>query len=218
MFSFAFSEFARQLERTGRALIFISRTVSFRAWLFAGFVVVAIAIACIEKWPLQNILGGDGRGSFAFASLIVWRFFDGTWVALLALALFAIGIARKQMRVLETAIALGVAGIVCVLLTKVGQFVFAEARPSEGGAMHFFARGGHGVSGHASGSTVLFFPLFDAARHTSRATRITTTSALIAWPLFVGATRVWLNQHFVWNVLAGFSVGAFAGWIGEKHA
>lgn len=212
MFSSLLSEFARRLERSGHITNFRARS-SWRAWIFAAVALAAIVIAYVEKRPLQLVFRGNGRGAFAFVSTIVWRFFDGTWVALLAIALVAFGVAKKTARARETGITLGVAGVWCLLFTKLGQFVFAEARPNEGGAMHFFASGGHGVSGHASASTVLFFPLLDSVRGASPDVRVAIALALVAWALFVGATRVWLDQHFVWNVLAGYSVGAVAGWL-----
>lgn len=174
-------------------------------------IVAATAACCVVKRPIQQLLGGDGREPLATISRFVWRVGDGTSVALIAVLLVFIGEAWSRPRLREAGMSLAVAGVFCFAFTKLGQFVFAEARPSEGGAMHFFAAHGHGFSGHASASAVLFFPLYASVRAQSSRTRVIAATLLVVWMVLVGYTRVWTNQHFVWNVMAGWATGLFAG-------
>lgn len=189
----------------------LGRTFRVRDWVIAVSIVAAIVAAYIEKMPIQAALGGNGEGVRALITRIVWRVGDGGVVALLVIVLAIGGNVFGSQRTVDTAIKLGVAGFWCLVFTKVGQFVLAEARPSEGGAMHFLALGGHGVSGHSSAAGVLFWPLFDATRGSARRRRIVVASALIGWALLVGWTRIWAQQHFLWNVIAGVSVGVLTG-------
>ncbi len=168
-------------------------------------------MACVEKFPIQRALGGDGREPLETISYLVWRIGDGTSVALVAVSLVLVGDAARLPRIRRAGMQLAVAGVLCLAFTKLGQLVFAEARPSEGGAMHFFAAHGHGFSGHASAAAVVFFPIYETTRGRSLTTRAIVASLALSWMLLVGYTRVWTNQHFVWNVLAGWSIGLFAG-------
>jgi len=204
-------DFGREVVRIGR--VFLTQPLRWRAreWLVAVVWFVAMCAAFVEKQPLQARLGGDGRGAFAAVSYVVWRVGDGWTVALLALGCALVGGAREHARVRSLGITLGAAGVWCFALTKLGQFVLAEARPVNGGVMHWFALGGHGVSGHASAAALLVGPVFASTRGKPRAFRIAVASALIAWALLVGATRIWTNNHYMWNVLAGYVVGACPG-------
>jgi membrane-associated phospholipid phosphatase len=112
---------------------------------------------------------------------------------------------------------LAVAGVFCLAFTKLGQLVFAEARPSEGGALRFFGMHGHGFSGHASAAAVVFFPVYEATRARSLTTRTIVAALALSWMLLVGYTRVWANQHFVWNVMAGWTIGLFAGHSAARY-
>jgi membrane-associated phospholipid phosphatase len=209
-------EFIREVSKVGRALV--SWPSHARARGIFLTVVAATAVACVEKFPIQHELGGDGRGPLEAVSQLVWRIGDGASVALLAVVLIFMGEALRLARVRRAGMQLAVAGVFCFALTKLGQFVFAEARPSEGGAMHFFAGHGHGFSGHASAAAVLFFPIYESARRDARARKTFVAAALIAWMILVGYTRVWTNQHFVWNVLAGWAVGLFTGHGAARYA
>jgi membrane-associated phospholipid phosphatase len=209
---------ARSTVAIGRAMVAWARHPGLRGAGAAAVVTLSIAAALVEKWPLQGVLGGSGSGPFAVVSNVVRVIGDGGPVGLLAFVLYAAGRTLRWPRGLETSTTLAAAGIWCLALTQLGQFVFAEARPIHGGAMHFFAGGGHGVSGHASAATLLLWPLIYATRGARRSVRVATVVALVAWSLLVGITRVWLNMHFAWNVLAGWLVGEVTGRLAVRVA
>jgi membrane-associated phospholipid phosphatase len=107
---------------------------------------------------------------------------------------------------------LAVAGVWCFALTQLGQLVLAEARPIEGGAMHWLARGGHGVSGHASAAGMLYSPIRRVlARDLRAADRQLVTAALAAWAVIIAWSRMWMGMHYLWNVMLGLALGFFTG-------
>ncbi|HEY1954045.1 MAG TPA: phosphatase PAP2 family protein [Polyangiaceae bacterium] len=207
---------ARGVLAIARAALRAPFELRARGWAAALAATLAIAIAYVEKWPIQHALGGGARGPLETLAQLVARVGDGETVAVIAAVLFLVGELGRSKRALRIAIAFAVSGIWCLTLTKLGQLTFAESRPIAGGAMHFFAFGGHGVSGHASASALWFWPTYEATRGASRPTRALVAAGLIAWALLVGATRIWLDAHFLWNVLAGFLIGEETGRAGVR--
>jgi membrane-associated phospholipid phosphatase len=95
--------------------------------------------------------------------------------------------------------------------------VLAEHRPNDGGAMRLFALDGRGVSGHASATALLFWPVRDVlARSATPRARLLVTAVLIAWAVVVCWSRVWLGMHFVWNVSLGLAIGFFTGFVATR--
>jgi membrane-associated phospholipid phosphatase len=104
------------------------------------------------------------------------------------------------------------------ILTGIGQFVFAEDRPYEGGDMHFFKTGGHGISGHAAISASIAGPLnrqylqiTPDANEMERLTKYTGKLAVYGIPFLVGLSRFNDNEHYAWNVLLGSILGYTMG-------
>jgi membrane-associated phospholipid phosphatase len=102
-------------------------------------------------------------------------------------------------------------------LTAAGEFVLAERRPIDGGAMRFFALGGHGVSGHAAAAALLFAPVRCVLmRGARRRLRWIASGAMLAWAAWVGWSRVYLGMHFAWNVTLGLAIGFFTGSVAAR--
>ena len=137
---------------------------------------------------------------------------NGVGMGLIFLGTIAAGHFFRRRKLKETGIAFTVAGLWGSLLWSTGRFIFAEQRPMQGGHMRFFTGDGHGFSGHAAVAAVLVLPIRDVLlRDRSPAVRNAVTAAAIIWVGLVGWSRVYLGMHFVWNILAGGSVGMLAG-------
>ena len=183
-----------------------------RDWALLCAFLVATVIAYREKWPMQSLLQGTG-GSVAHA-LAELADVPGSDLAMVSygVAAFVVGRCAKKRALVDAAIALGAGGAWCWALTKAGQLVLAESRPIEGGAMHWMALGGHGVSGHAAAAALLFWTARDALETNVRGPlRRAAEFGLLAWAILVCWSRVHLGEHFVWNVMLGFAVGTFTG-------
>ena len=203
---------ARLLLRTGRALV--AAPARWRLWQWTSCIALlaATALAWVDERPLQALVqgrGGAGAGVLAGAANLAG---SGLAVTLLGAGALVAGRVLRKDGLEQAAVVLAVAGLWGLLLVEGGQFVLAERRPLEGGAMRFLALGGHGVSGHVAATALLVRPVRDVwLRRASPLRRNLATIALIAWTMVVGWSRVWLGMHFAWNVLAGAAMGAWAG-------
>jgi membrane-associated phospholipid phosphatase len=188
-------------------------------WVLSLVVVATTLLAYVEKRPIQACVQSGGGSAARAIALFIDAYGNGFAVICLGFGALVVGRWARQRALVDAALALGVAGIWCWIFTKTGQFVLAERRPNEGGAMHFLAPGGHGVSGHASAAALLFWPVRDvlARSATPRARRV-VTAALLAWAVLVGWSRVWLGMHFVWNVMLGLAIGLFTGFVATRAA
>ncbi len=188
-----------------------------RGWItFAAFV-TAVTVACVEKRPLQSLIST----SRPHASWLEIPSIVGSGWALdaLCITIWLASVPLKRAR--ATAHVTSVAAIWCFVAVKVGQFILAEDRPLDGGAMHFFRIPGHGLSGHACVAALLILPLVHiAARDFGKTRRVLVAIVLVAWALFVGWSRVRMNMHHVWNVLLGWGAGLFVAnvVVNEWHA
>jgi membrane-associated phospholipid phosphatase len=181
-------------------------------WVLFLAVVGSTLLAYVEKRPIQSCMQrGDNdveRALAAFANV----FGSGFAAASLWFAALVFGRLARKRTLVDAAVALGIAGIWCWILTKTGQLVLAERRPSDGGTMKLLALGGHGVSGHAAAAALFFSPVRDIlVRRPAGGGRRAVTVALLAWVAWVGWSRVWLGMHFVWNVMLGLAIGFFTG-------
>jgi len=191
-------------------------------WSAAAATTASLALAYAEKRPLQELLHGGGRLGFAdWLARAASAAGEGVIVTAVGVAMLGAGAVLGLRRVADAAWVLGAAGLPCWLLVVVGQFVFAESRPIDGGAMHWFASGGHGVSGHASAGALLLGPVRVLAAGAHRVVRASAVILIIGWGLLVAWSRVWLDMHYVWNVGVGLLLGwattsaAFAAWRHE---
>ena len=183
-----------------------------RDWAVVVALGSATLLAYLEKWPLQTLIQGHGGGVARTLASVADACGSGFAVTSLGIAMLVAGLLARKPALVEVAVALGIAGVWCWLLMRVGQIVLAEQRPVDGGAMRFFALDGHGVSGHAAAAALLLYPARDVlARDAAPRTRRAVGLVAIAWALFIGWSRVWLGMHFAWNVMLGLALGAFAG-------
>ncbi len=133
-------------------------------------------------------------------------------------AFFLGGALGGSQREVETGVMLAQSILFTAAVTGLGQLVFAEARPHEGGEIKLFGDHGHSISGHTSLATSMVKPI-DSQYLSIRGDegRTTTTFkylgkvALYTSPVMVGISRVRSNQHYVWNVLLGLAVGYSVG-------
>lgn len=105
-----------------------------------------------------------------------------------------------------------------VAATELLQFVFSEERPADGGDLHYFRGGGHGVSGHTSIVASLsvpldrmFFRLKPGEPGGVRFGKILGKTLVYAAPIATGWSRVNDDKHYAWNVVAGLGVGFMMG-------
>lgn len=214
--------FVALLVSTARGLVTAPFGWRARRWLLAIGAVIAVAGAYGQKRALQAALEGGGGHGFVPSLARFANVVGGGWgLTLLGVTLLAVGVGLRRARVVDAAFVLGASGMVCWVLIVTGQFVFAESRPIEGGAMHWFAANGHGVSGHASAGALLLGPVRVLTVGARRPLRVSASSAAIGWALVVGWSRVWLGMHFLWNVALGLLLGwaaagaAFRAWRRE---
>jgi undecaprenyl-diphosphatase len=170
-----------------------------------------------EKRSLQAVLQRPDDGAAPHLAEFVDVLGSGWATAAFALAALGAGVWGQRQRLTATAVLLAAAGPWCWLLTMLGQLVFAEQRPIEGGAMRLLQGHGHGISGHAAAAALLAVTLHGTmASDLGRRGRLAADVGLFGWALLVGWSRVYLGYHFAWNVVAGFSIGAFTANIATR--
>ena len=173
--------------------------------LAAFAVLVTASFAYRQK--LQSALR-VGRRGHAVARLVS-ELGEGRVAVVFVATLLTVGLVRASRRTVEAAIDLAVAFTWAYGLMVVGRWVLAEARPREGGAMHWFSHG-YGVSGHAALAGALFFAVRDVlARDVPARQRTLLSAALAAWIVVVSWSRVALGMHYVWNAVLGAGIGLF---------
>ena len=200
---------------TGRGLARRATRMRTRDAALVVMFVAVVLLAYREKDVLQRMAGQPPTGGDSLAhaiSMFANACGSGMAMTVLGVLVLAVGMITKSARLVDTALVYGAAGAWCFLFTVMGQLVFAEARPLMGGSMHYFVLHGHGVSGHASAAMLLAWPVHDVlARDAPPRVRMLATALVIAWALFVGWTRVYLNMHHAWNVLLGLALGYWSG-------
>jgi membrane-associated phospholipid phosphatase len=181
------------------------RTAQWWCWLA---LVGSAGLAWANKRPLQSLLEGRGHGAADVMAAFANVCGGGVAVTLVGVGVFVVGYFLHKDALVDAAIVLGVAGCWCFVLVQLGQFVFAEQRPIEGGGMRFFGLGGHGISGHAAATALLLLPTRDVLLRGRRPlARHLATAALLVWVGIVAWSRVWMGMHHAWNVLAGLALG-----------
>lgn len=202
------------LLRVGREIPLWFVKCGIKGWAGIGLFLLSLVAFYHYRWQLRTFFMGSNDG-FAESLAQVGRYFgDGITVAVMVAVLFVVGIVLKKRVFGEASLVLAVAGLYCGVLTIVGQFILAEARPESGGAMAFFMIGGHGISGHSSSSAVMFFPLYGTlGKKLNKPLRLAFGTILLFWAGMVAWSRMWDDKHFLWNVLLGSAIGFFAGYL-----
>lgn len=185
---------------------------SAHRWIAVFVSVAGLAVAYAAKWPIQTFVSSPRCPAAGFVAAVIDVCGSGYAMLGMGWAIYVLGRRARGSALSRFALALAAGGLWCWLLTIAGQWLLAEQRPSEGGAMRFFATGGHGVSGHASAAALLYSPVLELlAEPWGPSGRRTARIGLVGWAGLVGWSRVWLGRHFLWNVALGFAIGSFTG-------
>jgi len=186
-------------------------------WM-ALFALVAVTLfAYDEKRPLQSLIEHTGDSALRRVARFAEIMGNGTATVQYGVFAFVIGRGAKRRVWVDLAFGLATGGIWCSALTKAGQLVLAEARPRDGGVMHFLAPNGHGVSGHASAVALVYVATNRILTRSARpSVRRAVRAALLAWAVVVGWSRIYLGAHFAWNVIVGLAVGYFTGSVAAR--
>jgi undecaprenyl-diphosphatase len=202
---------ARLFLGTGRALVAAPARWRGAHWAFCVAFVATLAVAWADERPIQILVEGRGGAIAAAIARFANLTGSGTSVTVLGLGALLFAYFTRDDELVQATLVLAVAGLWALLLVDAGQFVLAEQRPLEGGAMRFLAPGGHGVSGHAAATALLVLPVRDVwLRRATPLSRHVAAASLSVWAAVVGWSRVWLGMHFAWNVLAGVAIGFWA--------
>lgn len=209
--------FPRLLRRTSVHLVAAPCRWSPRDWTLFFAVLAATLFAYAEKGPLQALVEQPRCGTLLRIARFTETVGDGGAAVCYGVTAFVVGRWSKCRAAVDLALTLATGGFWCSMLTKAGQFVLAEARPSDGGMMRFLARDGHGVSGHASAVALVCVATCNIlTRDTRPAIRRAGCAGVRVWALIVGWSRIYLGAHFVWNVVLGFAIGAFTASIAAR--
>jgi membrane-associated phospholipid phosphatase len=207
--------FGALLVETGRRMARAPLGLKPLGWLGVAAYGCVVAVTHAYRFPLQGQI--QGRGGPAPAAVAAFVNVAGSGYAVTGLVAggLLLGLVRRNEALVQAAAVISAAGLYAFAALKAGQFVLAEARPVEGGAMHYFALNGHGISGHAVAAGILVLPLSAIlARRATRQARGLVATTLSLWLLVVAWSRVFLGMHFVWNVCAGAALGLWAGAAG----
>ena len=167
----------------------------------------ALALSVVEKRAIQARLSRRAGKRSPLAS------FAATFGSGHAMLAFGIGLAlaaawTRDPRLRLAARAYAARGAVGWVAFQAARFVLAERRPKDGGDMRWFARDGHGVSGHALATALAYEPLMRAfGDDMSPRARAAFSAALMTWIAIVGWSRVRLDEHHLWNVMLGIKMG-----------
>ena len=166
-----------------------------------------MAIAFVAKRPIQaRLVRKPGRRApIAQLGAIL-----GSGHAMLVFGIALALIARKSSdpRLREAAKRFAKAGVIGWTLFQPTRFVLAERRPNAGGKMRFFRFHGHGVSGHAMATALVYGPIMSTyGAQMTPAKRRALSAALLGWIGIVAWSRVRLDEHYLWNSLLGTAMG-----------
>ena len=196
----------------------LERGAPYGLALTAAFGAVALAVAAFVAVAEAVASGGDIARFDAAAHAVVFELFGAnpalgaavTWfgnnatlTGLVVAVSLALAVTRRYWAAFRVALASGVGGVVVVSL----KALFARERPLD----KLIEAGGYSFpSGHAFASTVFYgMMLYLVWRLTERAWA--RALAAVAFPLLiaaVGLSRVYLNVHYLTDVLAGWLAGA----------
>jgi len=213
-------EDGRQIAYTSRFLFHRLFHVPTRAssyWTIGG-ILGASAVLGHNKYSVQReFLEIDGEESDEISATAKLLGNAGT-VPAAGLALLLHGLAFRSPRTHETGLMVMESALYTSLFTGLGQFVFSEERPPDGGDLEFFRRGGHGVSGHASIAASIAAPLsrglFRIDSDDGRWARFGKRfGKVLAYgvPTLTGLSRIHDDRHYAWNVLLGLGIGYAVG-------
>lgn len=207
---------------TWKVIAHTPQTMRGAGWACVGAFAISLFLAIFYKDSLQAAIGvGFPTPEPKTITYLVVRFIDtfcgGAGMTVIGVAGYVFARATKRDALADAALVFAAGGFLSFLITGVGQFVFADMRPREGGMMQWFGIHGHGVSGHASAASLFLSPARSVfAKNKSRATHNAIAFAFFSWALFIGWSRIYLDMHHTWNVVLGLSLGFFCAHAASK--
>ncbi|HEX8299453.1 MAG TPA: phosphatase PAP2 family protein [Rubricoccaceae bacterium] len=148
------------------------------------------------------LYGAVGAGNRSLALGVTWFGNNATVTAFVVIVAGALVATRRRMLALRIVLASGVGGLVVLGL----KLLFHRARPVD---QIITATGYSLPSGHAWASTVFYGMMIYLVWRLvpNRTVRVLATVVLVALILAVGLSRVYLNVHFLTDVVAGWAAG-----------
>lgn len=134
---------------------------------------------------------------------VTWLANNATLIAFVVLGMLALGLSRRYWSAFRLGVASGVGGLIVTGL----KILFQRGRPLE---QVIPAHGYSLPSGHAFAATVFYgFLIYLVFRFTDRVgLRVLAAAVGLAVILAVGLSRVYLNVHYLTDVVAGWTAGA----------
>jgi len=190
----------------------------------AAFTALVTGLA-INKREVQRgvkiLLPGEDDGALG-----KFEFLGDSGVAAGIGALFIVGgLEAGSAREVDTGVMILESYLFTGFFTVLGQFILAEERPRNGGEMRFFKTDGHGVSGHTALAASIVCPIthqyLGEDPSDGRALALTKeVSRAVMWslPLMTGISRIERDEHYLWNVVLGLTIGYQMGhMIARSH-
>jgi len=214
----------QDFRRTGRAIWFHATHPTLKEGLgYAGLTLAALYLEH-NKLALAGEIQED-RTSSADAVSSRFRPLGEAIVPVAAFATWAVGRLSGSERTRRAGLILSESAVFTALATEVGQFVFSEQRPADGGRLSFFSYGGHGISGHTSiiASVAvpldrLFFRVKPGDNGWMKAAKFLGKGTVYAAPVITGWSRINDDKHYAWNVVLGLGMGYTVGrFVSEAH-
>lgn len=176
------------------------------------------------KGPLSDEFQED-RSQSRDAVSSTFRPLGEAVIPIVALSTYALGRLSGSDRTRRVGLILSESAGFTVLATEIGQFIFSEQRPADGGKLSFFSTGGHGISGHtsivASMSAPLdrlFFQVNPGDGAWRRTGKYFGKAMAYSLPVMTGWSRINDNKHYAWNVVLGLGTGWMMGdFVASAH-
>ena len=187
--------------------------VSF-SFFFVFLLMNIIANSCITMWDLSmyNLMGYITSGFLVEIFSIITHFADTIIILSLGFVIFAY-IYRVKDR--TDALFFGFSMILGVILSESLKLIVHKARPVGG---YILASGYAFPSGHSLYSMIISLSLFiiydEHLKSKNKLHRSFVYFLLILFPLLIGFSRIYLNVHWISDVIAGWSLGVFIVTLG----
>lgn len=202
--------------RTARALALAPLGFGARQWFLTSVFTAAVGAAAVKERAVEALFQTHAP---TLVTSAITALGGGEATTIYVLAFLACGRLRNDKKLTRAGHVMGAAGACGLVLTLVGQFVLAEARPIDGGGMHLFALGGHGVSGHAAAVSLVAVTLSRVlGRDLAPSKRRALAASAFSWAAIVAVSRIYLGMHFAWNVLLGLGVGISVASVAVKES
>ena len=189
-----------------------------KTYLTLGAILGASIALEHNKTSIQEDLSTDRSSESNRYSSTVKRLGNAGTVPALALLLYTGGKVFGSSRAHESGMMMLESALYTGLFTGLGKFVLSEDRPDDGGELHLFRAGGHGISGHASIAASISAPLSrglfrinPSDGHWKRFGKRLGKGVAYGMPALTGLSRIHDDRHYAWNVVLGLALGYSIG-------